>query len=285
MLVQNKKRNKKEIDIFCNIPTMADLIMPDELQEKKDYLILGYNKYSRVFAISVYPEQIWISWLDNLFDVGNINTSIKVEAIPNAVAISQLTKKIVQSQAEYATYSRQGNILHLPELEKQISDFEDLRMMIQTNQDKLYFTTIFITLNTESLEELNEKTKILESELNKKTVQLRTLTFRQLEGFKAILPIGDIPFGNYERNMVAGGVATVIPISNPNLSHDKGIFVGRNIYTNAPVYIDTFIGPPLLPNPHIFICGTSGRWKKCCTKNFNCKKYCSNRLWCFFYRC
>ena len=34
------------------------------------------------------------------------------------------------------------------------------------------------------------------------------------------------------------GVATLIPISTPNLSHDKGIFVGRNIYTNAPVYID-----------------------------------------------
>lgn len=40
--------------------------------------------------------------------------------------------------------------------------------------------------------------------------------------------------------MVAGGVATLIPISNPNLSHDKGIFVGRNMFTNAPVYIDTF---------------------------------------------
>jgi hypothetical protein len=50
------------------------------------------------------------------------------------------------------------------------------------------------------------------------------------------------------------GVATLIPISNPNLSHDQGIFVGRNMYTNAPVYVDTFIGPPALPNPHVFIC-------------------------------
>lgn len=41
--------------------------------------------------------------------------------------------------------------------------------------------------------------------------------------------------------MVAGGIATLIPISNPNLSHDSGIFLGRNMYTNAPVYVDTFI--------------------------------------------
>lgn len=94
--------------------------------------------------------------------------------------------------------------MHLPELEKQIVDLETLRMLIQTNQDKLFFATIFISLNAESLQELNEKTKVLESELNKKTAMIRVLTFRQLEGFKTILPIGEIPIPNNERNMVSG---------------------------------------------------------------------------------
>ena len=101
---------------------------------------------------------------------------------------------------------------------------------------------------------------MLESELNKKTAMIRTLTFRQVEGLKTMLPTGEVPIPNYERNMVAGGIATLIPISNPNLSHDKGIFIGRNIYTNAPVYIDTFIGPPTLPNPHVFICRNFWWW-------------------------
>ena len=91
----------------------------------------------------------------------------------------------------------------MPELEKQICDLEDLRMLIQTNQDKLFFATIFITLNAENLQELNEKTKILESELNKKTSMIRALTFRQIEGLKTVLPLGDNPIANYERNMVA----------------------------------------------------------------------------------
>ena len=102
------------------------------------------------------------------------------------------------------TYSHQGNILHLPELEKQINDLEDLRMLIQTNQDKLFYVTIFISLNAESLADLNEKTKILESELNKKAAMIRTLTFRQTEGYKTILPINEYPIRNYEKNMVAG---------------------------------------------------------------------------------
>lgn len=238
MLGKNKKQ--KQIDIFKNMPNLMDLILPDELQEKKDYLVLGYNKYSRIFVMTVYPEQTWVSWLDDLFNIGNINISVKIEPSSNGNVINQLTKKLVQSQSEYATYSRQGNILHLPELEKQINDLESLRMLIQTNQDKLFYATIFITLNAENLLELNEKTKILESELNKKTAMIRTLTFRQIEGLKTMLPLGDNPIPNYERNIVAGGVATLIPISNPNLSHDKGIFIGRNMFTNAPVYIDTF---------------------------------------------
>ena len=46
----------------------------------------------------------------------------KIEPSSNGTVINQLTKKLVQSQSEYATYSRQGNILHLPELEKQICE-------------------------------------------------------------------------------------------------------------------------------------------------------------------
>lgn len=205
MLGKNKKQNQNQnnINIFNNIPNIMDLLLPDTLQERKDYLCLGYNKYSRIFVMTIYPEQTWIGWLDDLSSIGNVNISIKVEPSSNGNVINQLTRKLVQHQSEYATYSRQGNILHLPELEKQIGDLEDLRMLIQTNQDKLFYATIFITLNAENLQELNEKTKILESELNKKTAMIRILTFRQLEGLKTMLPIGETPIANYERNMVA----------------------------------------------------------------------------------
>lgn len=84
-------------------------------------------------------------------------------------------------------------------------------MLIQTNQDRLFFATIFITLNAENLQELNEKTRVLESELNKKTAMIRTLTYRQLEGLKTMLPIGNNPIPNFERNMVAGRYCNVNP--------------------------------------------------------------------------
>lgn len=105
MLGKNKKQ--KEINIFDNIPIITDILLPDTLQEKKDYVCLGYNKYTRIFAMTIYPEQTWVSWLDDLFHIGNINISVKIEPSINGNVINQFTKKLVQSQSEYATYSRQ----------------------------------------------------------------------------------------------------------------------------------------------------------------------------------
>lgn len=82
MLGKNKKQ--KEINIFNNISNIMDLLLPDELQEKKDYLVLGYNKFSRIFVMTVYPEQTWVSWLDDLFNIGNINISVKIGPSSNS---------------------------------------------------------------------------------------------------------------------------------------------------------------------------------------------------------
>ena len=277
-----KKKKEKEIDIFDNVPKVMDILLPDILKENKDYIYFGQNKYSRFFVLTIYPEQTWIGWLDDLFLIADINISIKIEPTSNSSVINQLTRKLVQNQSQYQTYLRQGNIAHTPELEKVINDLEELRMLIQTNQDKLFFATIFITLNAKSLEELNEKTLIIESELNKKTAMIRTLVFRQIEGLKNELPLGERPIPNYERNMVAGSITSLIPISNPNLSHKDGIFLGRNLFTNAPVYVNTFIGPPTLPNPHVFICGTSGGGKSVALKTLTARNIVTNGAGAFF---
>ena len=105
MFRNNKKQ--KEIDIFKNTCNIMDLLLPDELQENADYICLGYNKYSRYFVMTVYPEETWIGWLNDLFCIGNINISVKVETTNNGSVINQLTKKLVQNQSEYSTYSRQ----------------------------------------------------------------------------------------------------------------------------------------------------------------------------------
>lgn len=278
-----KKKIREENNIFNNISALEDRILPDVLEEKTDYLYLGYNKYLRTFVVTVYPEQTWLGWLEELMYIGNISISIKLETSSNSSVINQLTKKLVQSQSEYANYSRQGNIAHTPILEKEIMDLEELRSLIQTNQDKLFFVTVFISLTCENLDKLNEKSKVLEAEMNKKTAMVRTLVFRQVNGLKMMLPTGEYTITGFERNMVSGGVATLMPVTNPNVTHNTGIYLGRNYYTNSPVYLNLFVGPPQLPNPHVFVCGTSRSRKECMFKVDIRKKYCYIWLFIFFY--
>ena len=278
-----KKKIREENNIFNNISALEDRILPDVLEEKSDYLYLGYNKYLRTFVVTVYPEQTWLGWLEELMYIGNISISIKLETSSNSSVINQLTKKLVQSQSEYANYSRQGNIAHTPILEKEIMDLEELRSLIQTNQDKLFFVTVFISLTCENLDKLNEKSKVLEAEMNKKTAMVRTLVFRQVNGLKMMLPTGEYTITGFERNMVSGGVATLMPVTNPNVTHNTGIYLGRNYYTNSPVYLNLFVGPPQLPNPHVFVCGTSRSRKECMFKVDIRKKYCYIWLFIFFY--
>lgn len=239
MLVKQKKqRNKKsnEIEIFKNIPVISNVLVPDCIQEFSDYIYLGHNKYSRQFAITIYPDQSWIGWLDDISRIGDINISIKIETSSNASVINQLTKKLVQHQSQYQTYQKQGNIAHLPELEQIISDLEELRTLIQTNRDKLFFVTIFIKINAKTKEELDEKTLLVESEFAKKTAMIRCLTFRQLESWKNILPIGLKPIENFERNMTTRGNCNF----NSNIK-SKLITRHRNSYRKKYIYKCTCI--------------------------------------------
>lgn len=60
MLLKEKTKINKEIDIFKNIPSLKDIIVPDTITEHTDYIYSGYNKYSRNFVMTIYPEQTWI---------------------------------------------------------------------------------------------------------------------------------------------------------------------------------------------------------------------------------
>ena len=66
-LEKEKKKKKKEVDIFDKVPELIELIIPDCIDEKRDYISLGEDKYSRCFVISTYPNRTYLGWLDKIF--------------------------------------------------------------------------------------------------------------------------------------------------------------------------------------------------------------------------
>lgn len=258
---KNKNKSVIEDDIFLRKPELIELLIPDCVHEKRDQIILGEERFSRVFVLSVYPSKTFIGWLDKIFkELGDINLSINIETPPDDSVIRQLTKKVTVLESERQTYETRGNIDILHPLERMLVDYEGMRQQIQITNDRLFYITIVMRLNAKTIEELNNKSNILKNEFAKISSKARTLNFRQFEGLKASLPINTLNIHGYERNITADGLATMFPISNSNSeSSPNGVLIGRNAYTGLPVYLDLF-GKDLV-NPHMAILGESGSGK------------------------
>ena len=250
-----------EKDIFSNSPELMDLIIPDVIHEKRDQIILGEQRYSRCFVLATYPSRSYIGWLDRIYNqIPDINASMIIETSSADAVIKQLTKKVTILESEFQTYESRGNIEILHPLAQMKDDYENMRQQIQIKEDRLFYITILLRINARNLEELNEKTDILKTEFAKISAKVRTLNFRQMEGLKANLPMNNCKIHDYERNIVAEGLATMFPISNSNAeSSPDGVFIGRNYFTGLPVYLDTF--GKELANPHMAIMGESGAGK------------------------
>ena len=258
---RKRQKKKKEEDIFEKVPKLIELIIPDCVDEKRDYIVLGENRYSRSFVISAYPNKTYLGWLDRIFNLlGDVTLSIINRPTNEDSVIRQLNKKVTILEAERQTYENKGNIELIHPLEKMIYDYDKMRNQVQTANDKLFFITILLRINCNSLEELNSKSNLLKSEFAKISAKARTLNFRQLQGLKANLPFDELSILDYERNVTTSGIATMFPIANSNtVSSPNGVPIGRNYFTGLPVYLDTF--DKSLTNPHIVILGVTGAGK------------------------
>ena len=172
---RKKKRKQKEQDIFNKVPELIELIIPDCVDEKRDYTVLGENRYSRSFVISAYPNKTYLGWLDRIFNLlGDISLSIINRPANDDSVIRQLNKKVTILESERQTYESKGSIELIHPLEKMIYDYEQIRRQVQTANDKLFFVTILLRINSTNLEELDAKSNLLKSEFAKISTKART---------------------------------------------------------------------------------------------------------------
>jgi len=244
-----------------NVPRLHDLFVPDGLDERFDSLALSGTRFCRVFVVTVYPREINVGWLDEIFSLGDVDLSVHVMPVPDRTVVYKLTEKVASAQAQYIVDRKAGNILRLPQLEAVIRDLEAVRSAVQTNRDRMFYVSLFIALHARTEEELDRRSDVLEDILARRAAYVRPLVVRQVDGLKSAIPTGSPAVQDYWRNLTTGGVASMVPVSNPDVSHASGIFLGYNYFTGAPVFYDSFIGPPHLPNPHVSCFGTSGAGK------------------------
>ena len=200
-----RRKNTKDENFFDNQPELISLLAPEVIQEKKDYIYMGDDKYARIFTLMFYPNYIEIGWLDDILNtIGDVDISTQVQVADERNVIKYLTHKVTKLQSDYLLFEKQGNIEELHRLTENIQAFEEMRRNIQINNDKLFFIKITLRVNTRNLEELNEKSKVLRDEFANKSCEVRPLYFKQLDALKETLPLNNNIIKDNNRNMTTG---------------------------------------------------------------------------------
>lgn len=261
-----KKRKKvKEDNFFDNQPQLMSLLAPEVIQEKRDYIYMGDDKYARIFTLMVYPNYIEIGWLDDILNtIGDVDISTQVQVADERNVIKYLTHKVTKLQSDYLLFERQGNIEELHRLEENIQAFEEMRRNIQINNDKMFFIKITLRVNAERIKELNEKSKMLRDEFANRSCEIRPLYFKQLDALKETLPLNNNILNDNNRNMTTRGLAAMFPIARTKSSTQEGIYLGRDLFTGLPMNLETFCDG--LANANIAIFGVPGAGKSVTVK-------------------
>lgn len=261
-----KKRKKiKDDNFFDNQPELISLLAPEVIEEHRDYIYMGDDKFARIFSLMFYPNYIEIGWLDDILNtIGDVDISIQVQVADERNVIKYLTHKVTKLQSDYILFEKQGNIEELHRLNENIQAFEEMRRNIQINNDKLFFIEVILRLNAKSLKEINEKSKILKDEFANKSCEIRTLYFKQLDALKETLPVNDNILKDNTKNMTTAGLAAMFPIARTKSSVKDGIYLGRDLFTGLPLNLETFT--PQLANANIAIFGVPGSGKSVTVK-------------------
>lgn len=241
-----------------------DLMLPDSILEYDDYIKLSSDKFVRIFAVLVHTHESYVGCFDYLFnELGeNIDSTDYITPISNGQAINILTREIVIIKSNEKLKNQ--NNMDSDEAGLQIiEDLETLKRKIQIGTEKMFFVRKIFRIWGKTKEELINNCIKFKETCEGHTLIVKELILNQTEGYLTSLPtsyVGSVP-NKFKKNFSASSLAGILPEGNTDFGHNKGIYMGSLIKTNAPFVYNLFEGPPSLPNPMAVLIGTSGSGK------------------------
>jgi len=243
------------------IPSMKDLIAPTCFRRDAfDYLGVG-NRYVRSFLMAGYPRHISIGWADKLYNYnGDLDMAIHIDPLEVRSALDELTDKITQYEAQYKLETEKGSNRNVTNLQNKIQELYLEREKIEQNYISMFRVQMVANLYAKSVDELDKASDMLDNSLRGQKINLVPLHLRQDQGYKTCMPYGYSWLPKNFRNFSSEGLTACFPFYNAEISHPSGEFVGVNLQTKTPIYID-FYNRQLLENGNTTILGRSGSGK------------------------
>ncbi len=254
-------KSKPLIDPYVRTP--LDFLAPENFEitsEKTNSLIVN-DKHVRNFIMQGYPSVVYVKWLDSIYNYkGDMDTAIYVEPTDDRAAQKVLSAKLTQYQAQLEIELQKGRNTYITELQGKINDIYQEREKLERNRESLYKISISSNLITDNEKDLDRETQILTNSLAGKRMTFMPTYLRMDDGFKTALPMGTVYIKDKLRNVNTGVLSACFPFYNSELSHPGGVYLGINMSTQTPVFID-FYDSKKLANTNISVFGKAGSGK------------------------
>lgn len=243
------------------IPHKKDLIAPPHIDRSSPNHLQVGAKFVRNFIIAGFPKQISVGWANSLYNYeGDLDLSIHINPTDERTAMDELTTKITQFEAQLHTELEKGSNRNITRLRTLIDDLYEERRKAEQNYISLFSIQMIMNLFTDSLEQLNKESQMLENSLKGHRIKLMSNFLRQDMGYKSALPFGKSWLPKNYRNFNSESLTACYPFYNAEISHPSGVFIGVNNQTQTPIYID-FYNRRLLNNGNTTVFGTAGSGK------------------------
>jgi len=235
--------------------SVRDLISPASLKSEAKHLMLG-NQFVRTIFIIGYPRYISVGWFAPII---NLNTTFDVSMffypVKSAVILKQLQNKVGSISAQIISDAEKGAARD-PLRETALHDIEYLRDALTQGTEKFFQFSLYITLYSDNVEDLDRMSDQVEDILGSRLVYSRRVYFQAEQGFNSTLPVGnDELFITF--NMNSSPVASSFPFISSELTSDRGILYGVNRHNNSLILFDRFS----LQNANSVVFATSGAGK------------------------
>jgi len=235
--------------------TLRDIIAPSSLEFHAGYFRLG-TKYARTMYVYGYPRTIFTGWLSPIINMDEVlDVSMFVYPVDSQVILNNLRKKVTQLEASMQINAEQGKVRD-PSNEAAYQDAEELRDMITTGQEKFFRLGLYLTIYTDSLDELKFVQHKLESQLGQQMVLTKVASSQQEQGMNSTVPQLTDQL-QIRRNMNTSALSTSFPFTSADLTQDTGILYGVNLHNNGLVIFDRWS----LENANMVVFAKSGAGK------------------------
>ncbi|MDO8515006.1 MAG: ATP-binding protein [bacterium] len=254
----NKPKIKEESvnpKLTTGLVSVQDVIAPPAIEVDFNNIKIGQT-YFRSMFIAGYPRFVSANWLAPLINFNHsLDISMFVYPVESKEILNDLKRKIAEMEATIESDIKRGKVID-PGVQVALDDALALQEQLAKGAEKFFQFGLYITIMSESLDELDQVTKEVNSTLGALLIISKPATLQMEDGFKTTLPTC-LDKLMITRNMDTTSLATTFPFTSSELTANEGVMYGINEHNDSLIIFDRFT----LENANEVVLGKSGSGK------------------------